>query len=126
MKIQMHSGLPTVSINLKYKSGSIKLEHVLIDTGCLISIFDTDLVDSTGLYIQSGNGSAVRMYGVGGKSEVCYQQSVSDLYIDDYQLNDFEIQLGMTRIPYGFDAILGIDFFSKFNLKLDFDSYSIY
>jgi hypothetical protein len=44
MKIQMHSGLPTVYINLKYKSGSIKLEHVLIDTGCLISIFDTDFV----------------------------------------------------------------------------------
>jgi hypothetical protein len=126
MKIEMYNGLPTISITLKYKSGSIQLEQVLIDTGCLISIFDTDLVDPTGLYIQGDNGRAVRMHGVGGQSEVCYQQSVSGLYLDEYLLNDFQIQLGMTKIPYGFDAILGIDFFSRFNLKLDFESYSIY
>ncbi len=125
MKIQMHSGLPTVTLELNYNSKSITLDQVLIDTGCLVSIFDTDIVDSAGLYIKSENGRAVRMYGIGGKSEVCYQQSVSGLYIEKYILNNFEIQLGLTKIPYGFDAILGIDFFCKFNLKLDFENYSI-
>ncbi|QJD82916.1 hypothetical protein [Cohnella herbarum] len=31
MKIEMYNGLPTVSINLKYKLGSIQLEQVLIE-----------------------------------------------------------------------------------------------
>lgn len=126
MNIDMYSGLPTVSITLKYGSHSVTLSEVLIDTGCLISIFDTDLVDPIGLYIQGDNGRAVRMSGIGGKSEVCYQQTISGLYIEKYLLNDFQIQLGMTKIPYGFDAILGIDFITKFNLKLGFGNYSIY
>ncbi|GIP44606.1 hypothetical protein J45TS6_30650 [Paenibacillus sp. J45TS6] len=62
------------------------------------------------------------MYGVGGSSELCYQQIVSDLSTDSIQ---FTIQLGLTKEPYGFDAILGVDFFYKYGLKIDFENLVI-
>jgi hypothetical protein len=49
---------------------------------------------------------SIRMYGIGGQSELCFQQKTSGLVIDKYMLNNFDIQLGMTKEPYGFDAIL--------------------
>jgi hypothetical protein len=126
MKIKMYNGLPTLSINLSYNTRSITVDQVLIDTGCMISIFDTDLMDEIGLYIVSNSGKTVRMYGVGGQSELCFQQSISGLVVENRMLNDFDIQLGMTKEPYGFDAILGVDFFIKMNLKIDFENFNIY
>jgi hypothetical protein len=32
------------------------MSHVLVDTGCMISIFATDLMDEIGLYIASDSG----------------------------------------------------------------------
>nr|WP_269845619.1 hypothetical protein [Paenibacillus selenitireducens] len=76
-----------------------------MDTGCSTTIFDTDLVEPIGLDIDFINGKSVRMYGVGGLSELCYQQIVSDLSIDSILLKDFTIQLGITKEPYGSDAL---------------------
>jgi hypothetical protein len=126
MKIKMYNGLPTLSINLSYNTRLITMDHVLVDTGCMISIFDTDLMDELGLYIVSNSGNTVRMFGVGGQSELCFQQKTTGLKVGNYLLNDFDIQLGMTKDPYGFDAILGVDFFMKMNLKIDFENLIIY
>nr|WP_236570596.1 aspartyl protease family protein [Paenibacillus sp. An7] len=86
------------------------MSYWILDTGCSTTIFDTDLVEPIGLDIDFINGKWVRMYGVGGSSELCYQQIVSYLSIDSILLKEFTIQLGLTKEPYGFDAILGVDF----------------
>jgi len=65
-----------------------------------ITIFDTDLVESIGLEIDFINGKAVRMSGIGGLSELCYQQLVSN-------------------------AILGVDVMAHFGLKLDFSNLHV-
>jgi hypothetical protein len=49
MKISMTNGLPIVSLELKYNSNYIILEHVLLDTGCAITVFDTDIVSAVDL-----------------------------------------------------------------------------
>jgi hypothetical protein len=69
MKIVMQNGLPIVSFELMY-SNFIYLENVLLDTGCAITVFDTDIVSAVGLKIDSQRGRAVRMYGIGGQSEL--------------------------------------------------------
>lgn len=73
MKITLYNGLPTVSVQLSYKGNHITLPHVLLDTGCAVSIFDTDMVEPIGLMIDPHSGIPVRMYGIGGQSEVVYQ-----------------------------------------------------
>jgi hypothetical protein len=120
MKIIMKNGLPIVSLELRYDSNYILLENVLLDTGCAITVFDTDIVSAVGLKINTQAGRAVRMYGIGGQSELCFQQTVSEITLNSYPLTDFTLQLGMTKIPYGFDAILGVDYFTKSQVTIDF------
>lgn len=66
-----------------------------------------------------------RMYGVGGTSEVCYEQQIFGLYIEKVPLDDFSIQLGSIQEPYGFDGIIGIDFMIKSSCKVNFETMTI-
>ncbi|AJY73458.1 aspartyl protease family protein [Paenibacillus beijingensis] len=126
MNIQLINGLPIISLPLSYNNKSTVLSKVLLDTGCSTTIFDTDAVEPIGLEIDFINGKSVRMYGVGGQSELCYQQSVSNLTIETILLQNFTIQLGLTKEPYGFDAILGVDILSSFGLKIDFENLIVF
>jgi hypothetical protein len=45
------------------------------------------------------------MYGVGGYSELCYEQKVNNITIDGQKLPSFWLQLGMIKEIYGFDGI---------------------
>ncbi len=45
---------------------------------------------------------------------------VEGLQVGTIILSSFKLQLGMTREPYGFDGILGIDFMTAVGLKVDF------
>jgi hypothetical protein len=116
----MEDGLPIVTVSLRYKGRMLRLDDVLLDTGCSTTIFDTDEVEVMGLIIDRKNGRPRRMYGVGGESELCYEQTVNDLEIDNYHLDSFQIQLGITKETYGFNGILGVDFMIKSGLIIDF------
>lgn len=126
MKIQMKDGLPIVSISLGYKGRILLLDNVLLDTGCSNTIFDTDEVEEVGLIIDRRNGSPRRMYGVGGESELCYEQNVTELEIDNFLLDSFQLQLGITKETYGFNGILGIDFMIKSGLVIDFKEKTVF
>ncbi|MFT8310719.1 MAG: hypothetical protein ABF629_06100 [Sporolactobacillus sp.] len=57
---------------------------------------------------------------VGGESELCYEQIVTDLAIENFSMGSFQIQLGLTKETYGFKGILGVDFMMKSGLIIDF------
>ena len=120
MIIRIEDGLPLASVELAYNDRKIILHNVLIDTGCAVTIFDTDVIAEIGVHIDFAKGIPTTMYGVGGKGEVCYQQEVSGLSIDNQFLNDFNIQLGTVQDMYGFDGLIGIDFMVETRLVLDF------
>lgn len=120
MKLRLENGLPLVSFSCTYQEKTIEMRNVLFDTGCASTIFDTDLMMNVGIYLDMINGTAKRMYGVGGASELCYEQRVLGLQIGTIILPSFKLQLGMTRDPYGFEGILGIDFMTSVGLKVDF------
>jgi hypothetical protein len=126
MNIELINGLPIVSFPLTYNNQTILLNNVLLDTGCSTTIFDTDVVDQIGLEIDFINGRSVRMFGVGGQSELCYQQEISNLEIDNLSLKSFNIQLGITKDSYGFEAILGIDIMLYFGFKIDFVNLKVF
>ncbi|CAH0118520.1 hypothetical protein PAE9249_01009 [Paenibacillus sp. CECT 9249] len=125
MKMQLQHGLPIVSLTLTHNNQSIVLSNVLFDTGCAATVFDTDVIAQIGIYIDFINGRAKRMYGVGGTSEICYEQMIPELQIDHFALKDFPIQLGSIQEPYGFDGILGIDFMIRAKCKADFETMEI-
>ncbi|MFC3746719.1 hypothetical protein [Paenibacillus sp. GCM10012306] len=125
MKLQLLHGLPIVSLTLSHKEKSIILHNVLFDTGCAATVFDTDALAAISIHIDFINGRAKRMYGVGGTSEICYEQHIPDLCIEHIVLTDFPIQLGSIQEPYGFDGIVGIDFMIRAKCKVDFESMDI-
>ncbi|UNK19782.1 retropepsin-like domain-containing protein [Paenibacillus sp. N3/727] len=126
MKISLHNGLPIVSLTLTHNDQSVLLPNVLFDTGCAATVFDTDLLAQIGIHIDFIHGRAKRMYGVGGTSEICYEQVIPHLKIEHVHLDAFPVQLGSVQEPYGFDGILGIDFMMKAKCKADFEMMLIY
>lgn len=125
MNIRLQNGLPIVSVTLTYNDQSVILQNVLFDTGCAATVFDTDALAAINIQIDFINGQAKRMYGVGGTSEICYEQHIPDLLIEQLRLNDFLIQLGSIQEPFGFDGILGIDFMMRSKCKVDFENLNI-
>ncbi|MDR9744360.1 aspartyl protease family protein [Paenibacillus taichungensis] len=117
MRIRLVNGLPIIEVLFTYQNQSVLLPNVLLDTGCATTIFDIDLIEPTGLTIDPIQGRAV---GIGGQSELSFQQPVHSLTLNHHTLNDFVIQLGQTKEPYGFDGILGVDFLSTLQLNIDF------
>ncbi len=125
MKIKLQNGLPIVSLTLTRNDQSIVLNNVLFDTGCAATVFDTDALAAIGIHIDFINGRAKRMYGVGGTSEICYEQQIGELRIEKVTLNNFPIQLGSIQEPYGFDGIVGIDFMIRTKCRVNFDTLII-
>lgn len=125
MKIRLQNGLPIVSLTLSRNDQTIVLNNVLFDTGCAATVFDTDALAAIGIYIDFINGRAKRMYGVGGTSEVCYEQQISEFRIEEVILDDCSIQLGSIQEPYGFDGIVGIDFMIRAKCKVNFETMTI-
>ncbi|WP_028560538.1 aspartyl protease family protein [Paenibacillus pinihumi] len=125
MKLKLRHSLPIVSLTLNRNDHSIILHNVLFDTGCAATVFDTDALAAIGIHIDFINGRAKRMYGVGGTSEICYEQKITDLCIENIALTDFPIQLGSIQEPYGFDGIVGIDFMIRAKCKVNFETLNI-
>lgn len=125
MKLIIKQGLPIISLTITHNDQSIFLHNVLFDTGCAATVFDTDVLAAIGIHIDFINGRAKRMYGVGGTSEICYEQRIPDFCIEHVGLTDFPLQLGSIQEPYGFDGIVGIDFMMRAKCKVDFESMII-
>ncbi|WP_150269625.1 aspartyl protease family protein [Paenibacillus tepidiphilus] len=125
MKLQLQNGLPVVSLTIAHHDKSIVLHNVLFDTGCAATVFDSDALAELGIHIDFIYGRAKRKYGVGGTSEICYEQQIPDFCIEHIALTDFPIQLGSIQEPYGFDGIVGIDFMMRAKCKVDFETLNI-
>ncbi|MDC3425151.1 aspartyl protease family protein [Aquibacillus sp. 3ASR75-11] len=120
MELRVEDGLLIAKMGIEYQGKKLTLNNVLVDTGCSDSIFDTDLLAEIGLYVDYVNGMPTTMYGIGGKGEVCNQQIVNDLSIGGRVLNQFPLQLGITKDSYGFDGFIGLDFMMETNMVIDF------
>ncbi|MBP1905079.1 hypothetical protein J2Z32_001704 [Paenibacillus turicensis] len=125
MKLKLKQGLPIISLTIIHHEKSIILDNILFDTGCAATVFDTDALAAIDIHIDFIHGRAKRMYGVGGTSEICYEQHISDLSIEHVDLTDFPIQLGSIQEPYGFDGIVGIDFMIRAKCKVNFGTMNI-
>ncbi|WNS76048.1 hypothetical protein RRV45_03280 [Bacillus sp. DTU_2020_1000418_1_SI_GHA_SEK_038] len=50
---------------------------------------------------------------------------MSGIKIEEFQLNNFTIQLGDVREMHGFDGIIGSDFFLANKLNIDFENMEV-
>ncbi|MFA9560355.1 retropepsin-like aspartic protease [Evansella sp. AB-rgal1] len=120
MNIQMIDHLPIISIDVGFNGHKKAFKNVLLDTGCSSTILDTDLCEEVGLLLDLENAVTRKMYGIGG-TEICIEQKVKSLYLDDFHLRNFTIQLGDVKEVHGFDGIIGTDFLVSNQLIIDFN-----
>lgn len=125
MKFEMDDHLPLVAVQIEYNGMKKTITNVLLDTGCSSTILDTDLCEEIGLMLDLENAITRKMYGIGG-TEICIEQKVSNMTIDNFQLKNLTIQLGDVREMHGFDAIIGSsDFFLANKLIIDFENMEV-
>ncbi|MFC4617605.1 hypothetical protein ACFO4N_02545 [Camelliibacillus cellulosilyticus] len=119
MELRLENGLPMAECLLSYHGKKLFIKNVLLDTGCAVSAVDIDCASLVGLLPSRDHAKIVSMYGIGGGSEYCLEQSFDDLTFDHYEFKHFKIHLGAISYAYGFDAILGADFFRQTGMILD-------
>lgn len=56
MNIRVDNGLPIATVELMFQDCKKILDQVLIDTGCAVTIFDTDVMAEIGVTIDFVNG----------------------------------------------------------------------
>lgn len=125
MNISMQNGLPVVEVLVRYRGCEALLPNILLDSGCAVTIFDTDIVQPLDLTVDPTEGKVRYMYGVGGRSEICYERSVDELFIFGRAVRNMTIQLGSTQMEYGFNGIIGVDFMQRLGMVLDFSNMSV-
>ena len=108
MKIRLEDGLPYVTVILSANGQQINFGKVLLDTGSAGTLFATDKVLGVGLKM-APQDMIRRVYGVGG-SEFVFMKRVDRLALDNFGLDNFEIEVGAMQYGVELDGILGVDF----------------
>jgi hypothetical protein len=117
MKLTLQDGLLFVAVQLSYQGRILDLEHVLIDTGSVGSIFAADQMAALDIF-PSPQDTVYRMRGVGG-SEYVFTRQVDSLIVGDLQVHDSEIQIGAMNYGFEIAGILGMDFLLQAQALID-------
>ena len=86
-KLKIEDGLLLTDIQLTFRSNSLYLHRVLVDTGSGGTIVSTDLAESIGI-IAEEDDMIYRITGVGG-SEFVFAKKVDSIKIADAEIRDF-------------------------------------
>lgn len=124
VKLNLKYGLPFCKVTLNYKGKSMSLDNVLLDTGSGGTVFKMDKVDELGITIEKDDTIEI-ISGVGGV-EFVYKKNIDSIKLEDLEIRDFKIEVGV--MDYGFDinGIIGMDFLKKVGAIIDLDKMTVY
>jgi len=124
MNIRLQYGLPFVSVSLIYFGRQAILENTLLDTGSIGTVFSIDKIFEIG--IKPEPDDPVReIRGVGG-TEFVFIKQVDKLSLGNYQIKNFEIEVGAMDYGVEIDGIIGLDFLLQVKAKIDLERLVVY
>jgi hypothetical protein len=109
---------------LSYDNQQISLPNVLLDTGSAGTIFSADAVISMGLTYEPED-TVHRIRGVGG-AEFVFTKRVEALTLDELNVADFEIEIGLMDYGFDIDGIIGMDFLTQTGSVIDLKKMEIH
>ncbi len=123
MQLLLKGNLPFTTVVVCYQEASVKISNVLVDTGSASSIFAADIVESIQI-VPSPEDIIHTIRGVGG-TEVVFNRQVDYVKVGDFELPNFQIEVG--GMDYGFEinGILGMDFFKSSGAIIDLKKMEI-
>lgn len=103
-----NSNLPFIEITVYYNNQSIRLPHVLIDTGSSSTILKLDIVEEIGLTVELDDVLGT-ISGVGG-SEFVFFKTVDAIEMNGFRIENFQVDIGTMDYGINVDGIIGMDF----------------
>ena len=118
MKPKLLNQLLYTNISICYKDSKIDIDNILIDTGSSSTVFSADIISKIGIKPEATDPIKT-IRGVGG-IEIVFCRTVDYLQVNDFQMNNFEIEIAGMDYGLEINGILGMDFLipSKANLNL--------
>ncbi len=117
MKIRVREGLPFITVTLVYQGKEIEIKEVLIDTGSAGTIFSSDKVASIGL-VAEPHDPLHQIRGIGG-FEFVFVRRIDSLMMDNLEVKDFEVEIGVMDYGFEIEGIVGMDFLTQSGVIID-------
>jgi len=123
MQLSLKYDLPFLNVVITYRGSKKAIPNVLIDTGSGGSIFSADMLAEIGIS-PDPQDVLFSIRGVGG-NEAVFARTVDGIQIGEFEMKDFEIEVG--GMDYGFEisGILGMDFLLAAGAMVDLQKLSV-
>lgn len=123
MRIRLDEGLAFVSVALVFRDRSITLDRVVLDTGSVYTVFETDKLAQIGLE-PAYDDFVDEIRGIGGTEAIVTKQ-VDSISVDSLQVRNFSIQLSRMKYNRDLDGLLGLDFLLATKAIIDLDQLEL-
>jgi len=124
VKIRLEGGLLYVTADLVYKSQTLTLSEVILDTGSAATLFSVEEVARLGL-VPEPTDPIRRVRGVGG-SEFVFSKRLYRLSLGDLALDDFPVQIGAMDYGFPIQGLIGLDFLMQAGAVIDLEKLEIH
>lgn len=108
MKMEYKNGLLFATVELTFCSKTKLISDIVIDTGAAESIISSEVVEEIGIYADSID-KIKTFYGIGGNPHYAFAKRVERIRLEDYVLNDVEIDFGLVYSNEKINGLLGLD-----------------
>ena len=124
MKIRLQNGLLFADVSIIHYGKKLDIHNAIIDTGSTGTIFSIDKVADAG--IKPEPYDPVReIRGVAG-TEFVFIKQVDRLTLGEFEINNFDIEVGAMEYGIEINGIIGLDFLLKVKAKVDLEKLEIY
>ena len=108
-----------------YANGkSLKLPHVLLDTGSGGTVFRADDLETMGV-LPDPDGIVQTMGGIGAGAETVLETHIDGIEVGELRADQLLIQMGELEYQRDMDGIIGLDFLLQTNAVIDFHALTI-
>jgi hypothetical protein len=123
MQLTLKDNLPFTTVRIAYQGIAIDISDVLIDTGSASTILSADMVASIQI-VPSPQDTLHMIRGIGG-IEAVFTRCIDYFQLGEYNLPNFEIEVGGMDYGFKINGILGMDFLKRARVIINLNDMRI-
>lgn len=124
MLIEIRDGLPLVKARLVHGNKVTELDHVMLDTGSVSTIFSVDRIADIGIRFRAED-RIEQVHGIGGGIEYVFMKSLERAIVGELVVDDLKIEVGALDYGFELDGIIGLDFLMQTGAVIDLASFEL-
>lgn len=122
MRLFYDGQLITTTLTVKFRGKSMKINHVIVDTGSSHTVISPDVLEEIGVKYESGD-TIYEAYGIGG-SVPFYTKNMDKVQIDSFVIKNVQVDVGI--LPEDHSALLGLDILKRYKFIIDLDQLKLH